>query len=793
MRSARKITSWVLCGCILLAMLPVVLLLSASVADDLEESMLGELSATYESCGDPGAIAQVAGDPGGKSYGLYMFSSRAGVPKAFFEWCQASSNAYYRGIGNTLSEIYYYGTPGYGPLFDRTWKSLAADNPVGFGRAQRDFVRSMYYDVYVNRIAQNVEGFDISNYSIALRNVLWSRAIQHGVSGATNVFTRAMDTLGGFTNQPERELIDAIYAESGRLTVGDYPKMSGPTARRLGVEGMSMYYYTGCSGEIQLGVYIRLRINEPANAQAMLAEYGYGDAPVGEGSYILCPSGNDNLAIGIGSSGLTLNTRSDGDDQQFRLVYYASGYYTVTNASNDLRLTASASGVSLSAPTASDSQFWSLVPFNSGFLLKNRATDKCLSASSFSAGGQITTSGENAQWQLAPGDANWSLDGASYPSYASGLRVGNSTFPFRGTLRSTYNITFVRAEVLNASGATCFYAEAAPDAPYYDLSQMDAAMTFGQLGAGLYTMRITATDSSDSHFELNEPFIVSDGNYMVTFDPAGGVCDVSARTFEAGQILGELPTPVWEGHVFVGWYDENGTLYTAASTTPAHNLLLIARYADAYTYTFYDYDGTTVLTSGSLLEGEVIPAPADPIRPSDDTNYYVFSGWEGYESGMTMGTEDVSFTAQYEAFPRLDITEMVPTGAFSLTDGYLRTIPVGTTAQEILNALEPHEYITIRQGGETVTGKVGTGMTVDFIVDGNVIQSAVIVVTGDVNGDGDITLTDMVQIRSHLLGRSSLKDAFAEAADLNGDDELTLTDFVQTLSAVLGRTTIKPN
>ena len=56
-----------------------------------------------------------------------------------------------------------------------------------------------------------------------------------------------------------------------------------------------------------------------------------------------------------------------------------------------------------------------------------------------------------------------------------------------------------------------------------------------------------------------------------------------------------------------------------------------------------------------------------------------------------------------------------------------------------------------------------------------------------------LTLTDMVQIRSHLLGRTTLSGAAAQAADLNGDGELTLTDFVQSLSAVLGRTKIKPN
>ena len=792
MKSTRKITSVVLCGCLLLALLPAILL-SASVADDLEESMLGELSAMYESSGDPGAVATVAGDPGGKSYGLYMFSSRAGTPKAFFEWCQASSNAYYQGIGNTLSEIYYYITPGYGPLFDQTWKNLAADNPTGFGRAQRDFVRSSYYDRYVNAVAEAVPGFDISNYSIALRNVLWSRTIQHGVSGATNVFTRAIAAMGGFTNQPERELIDAIYAESGRLTDGASTKMYGATARRLGIEGMSLAYYTGCSSEIQVGVYIRLRINEPANAQAMLAAYGYGDAPVGEGSYLLCPNGSDQLAVGTGSSGLTLNARSDSSDQQFRLVYFASGYYTITNAASGLRLTASDSGVSLAQPSASNAQLWSLVPFNSGFLLQNRSTGKFLSATSFSAGGRVTTSGENAQWQLVPGDANWSLDGASYPTYASGLRVGNSTFPFRGTLRSTYTITKVRAEVRSFSDTVCFFAEDTPNAAFYDLGRMDNSMTFGRLGAGLYTLIITAEDTSGSHFELREPFIVSDGNYMVTFDPGEGTCSVTAKTFEAGQILGELPTPVWEGHVFLGWYDENGTQYTAASTAPAENLALTARYADTYTYTFYDEDGTTVLGSGALTEGEVIPAPDDPFRPSDEENYYIFSGWSGYTSGMTMGKEDISFTAVYESYPLDQVTEMVSTGSYKLEGDYLRVIPVGTTAETILSHLTPGEHITVRKGGQVVTGAVGTGMTVEFAPGDTVLQSAAIVVTGDVNGDGAVTLTDMVQIRSHLLGRTTLSGAAAQAADLNGDGELTLTDFVQSLSAVLGRTKIKPN
>ncbi len=71
-------------------------------------------------------------------------------------------------------------------------------------------------------------------------------------------------------------------------------------------------YYDGNSGDVQLGVYARLRINEPAKAQVMLADYGFKDATVGEGVYQLRSSANSSLTATPGSSGLTLNAVGSG-------------------------------------------------------------------------------------------------------------------------------------------------------------------------------------------------------------------------------------------------------------------------------------------------------------------------------------------------------------------------------------------------------------------------------------------------------------------------------------------------
>lgn len=81
-------------------------------------------------------------------------------------------------------------------------------------------------------------------------------------------------------------LIEAIYNESGAVREpqsDSYGVMTSPTADKYGVTGKVLKYYDGNSGDVQaLGVYARLRINEPAKAQVMLADYGFKDATVGE-------------------------------------------------------------------------------------------------------------------------------------------------------------------------------------------------------------------------------------------------------------------------------------------------------------------------------------------------------------------------------------------------------------------------------------------------------------------------------------------------------------------------------
>ena len=64
---------------------------------------LGDLSAAYESNGNPGCVSTGAGDLGGISYGAYQLASNAGSVDAFIQWV-IDYGDYYRDYANSLNQ-----------------------------------------------------------------------------------------------------------------------------------------------------------------------------------------------------------------------------------------------------------------------------------------------------------------------------------------------------------------------------------------------------------------------------------------------------------------------------------------------------------------------------------------------------------------------------------------------------------------------------------------------------------------------------------------------------------------
>jgi hypothetical protein len=121
-------------------------------------------------------------------------------------------------------------------------------------------------------------------------------------------------------------------------------------------------------------------------------------------------------------------------------------------------------------------------------------------------------------------------------------------------------------------------------------------------------------------------------------------------------------------------------------------------------------------------------------------------------------------------------------------------ITAGTTVSQFLGGLGEADYVKIYKDGAEVSTdkKLGTGMEIRLIVGGQTVQTLTVIVTGDSNGDGAITVTDMLAVKSHVLNKTKLSGASLTAGDTNGDGTITITDFIQIKAQILGKGNVVP-
>ena len=112
-----------------------------------------------------------------------------------------------------------------------------------------------------------------------------------------------------------------------------------------------------------------------------------------------------------------------------------------------------------------------------------------------------------------------------------------------------------------------------------------------------------------------------------------------------------------------------------------------------------------------------------------------------------------------------------------------------SSVKDIKNELPGLEIAVIDSEGNTlnVSDKVGTGCTIQSIKNGKVVDTAKIVVKGDIDGTGTIDVLDMEAIQKSILGiGDKLSGAYKEAASLSGGVDITVLDMEVIQKDILG-------
>lgn len=223
----------------------------------------------------------------------------------------------------------------------------------------------------------------------------------------------------------------------------------------------------------------------------------------------------------------------------------------------------------------------------------------------------------------------------------------------------------------------------------------------------------------------------------------------NASTFSAVYWRAFMCSPNTDGTYKVTSVYENGA---SKSVTVSGTNILIAVHSS---YANYDYCKDIVVGDNLTLCG--IYLDVNTIR---GTGHILVNG------GIPLGPDSLSIKSD---------------GGISFNNSYVSGTAKKTTVGDFIAKFnEDSSYIVIKNSSGTAvsSGYVCTGYTVNLVVNSKTIKSYTITVTGDVNGDGDVTASDLLILSSTIKSRATLSGAYKEAGDVDSSGNIATSDYL---------------
>ncbi len=138
--------------------------------------------------------------------------------------------------------------------------------------------------------------------------------------------------------------------------------------------------------------------------------------------------------------------------------------------------------------------------------------------------------------------------------------------------------------------------------------------------------------------------------------------------------------------------------------------------------------------------------------------------------------------------------EILNSIGIKVSDNFASNIPVGSDISNIINSVNnKYFFATIKlsdlHGQEIFDGISKTGDTIN-IVNGSANENFKIVIYGDVTGDGQIDIRDLLGIQKHLVKSKTVDGEFYKAADINKDGTVDIRDLLLAQKYLVGAYTI---
>lgn len=143
---------------------------------------------------------------------------------------------------------------------------------------------------------------------------------------------------------------------------------------------------------------------------------------------------------------------------------------------------------------------------------------------------------------------------------------------------------------------------------------------------------------------------------------------------------------------------------------------------------------------------------------------------------------------------KLSISTIINGSGYRYSSSYVSKIGIGTTASTMISkfkSMSNSAEIIITSDSKQISGneQLGTGDIVKITNNGDT-QKLRVVVYGDTNGDGNVSVVDLLKIQKHILNTAQLQGSYKEAADTNKDGIVNVVDLLAVQKQILGTSQI---
>ena len=273
---------------------------------------------------------------------------------------------------------------------------------------------------------------------------------------------------------------------------------------------------------------------------------------------------------------------------------------------------------------------------------------------------------------------------------------------------------------------------------------------------------------------------------------------IEVNTFEFPE------DPTWNDIEFLGWYTEDGDKVESIDDI-GDNTILHAHW-DTVLPTDLELDSDDIVMVVGEIHQILVTFIPDGTEDTltytgynnelvDVTNDGLITALEKGETTITVGTENTDIT---KTITVTILDNKITSQVLDVLDKTDDRIIVGeeplTNISDFLDKIDnPNEYLKVYDKDDNLIEEddyedtiVGTGMKVKLVIDGTEYDEVIVIIRGDINGNGVVDVTDEAIMTDHILGAELIEDYRLYAADLQEDDIIDVSDDAKITDYILG-------